>query len=246
MKGTVALLIPGNMCDARMWRGGGGVITRTLRKVLGVEPLDANVFKDDTIEAMASRALSSRARSLLPVGFSMGAIVAVEMALQSPDRVKGLILSGYNAGADLPNRASARPGQQEKARSGHLQELVTEELKPHYLAAENKFDGILRALLSDMAMAAGADVFVRQSEALRIRKSYEARLCELDVPVLFLAGHEDRLCPPEWHANWSSRTPGSDFFEIKGAGHMVPLEQPCLFAKAIENWIVNNMERLAA
>ena len=246
MKGATALLIPGNMCDARTWRGGSDVIRRKLREKLGKEPADANVFEDDTVEEMARRALRSTHGPLVPIGFSMGAIVGVEMALQAPGRISGLVLSGYNAGADLAARASARPGQQDRVRRGLLQEVIVEELKPLYLAAENKSDQELRDLLLDMAIAAGPCVFVRQSEALRNRKGRKLQLGELDIPVLYLAGCEDRLCPPKWHMEWSSLTPRSCFVEIEGAGHLAPLEQPRRFANAIEQWININIERAAA
>lgn len=244
MKGATALLIPGNMCDERMWRGGSDVIRRKLRQKLGKEPADANVFEDDTIGSMAQRALRSTSGPLVPIGFSMGAIVAVEMAFQAPDRISGLVLSGYNAGADLAARASARPGQQDRVRRGFLKEVIVQEFKPLYLAAENKSDQELRNLLLDMAMAAGPSVFVRQSEALRVREGRKQQLCGLGAPVLYLAGCEDQLCPPKWHVEWSSLTPRSRFVEIEGAGHLAPLEQPRRFANTIEQWI--NIERVAA
>lgn len=246
MKGSTALLIPGNMCDARMWRGGSDVIRRKLRAKLGKEPADADVFDDESVEAMASRALASTRGPLLPIGFSMGAIVAVEMAFQAPERICGLVLAGYNAGADLAARATARPLQQDRVRRGHLHEVIVEELKPFYLAAENKADKNLRDLLLDMAIEAGPSVFVRQSEALRKRKGRQAQLGELKIPVLYLAGCEDRLCPPKWHVTWSTMTPGSSFEEIVGAGHLVPLEQPRRVANAIEQWINKNIERETA
>jgi pimeloyl-ACP methyl ester carboxylesterase len=246
MKGATALLIPGNMCDARMWRGDGDVIRRNLRQELGLELTDANVFEDDTIGAMAQRALRSTSGPLVPIGFSMGAIAAVEMALQAPDRISGLVLSGYNAGADLASRASARPAQQDRVRSGLLQDVIVEELKPLYLAAENQSNSALRDLLLEMAMSAGPDVFVQQSEALRTRQSRRNRLGELKAPVLYIAGCEDCLCPPKWHTEWAALTSNATFCEIEGAGHLVPLEQPRRFATAIEQWIITQNERLAA
>jgi pimeloyl-ACP methyl ester carboxylesterase len=245
MTGVTALLIPGTMCDARIWRSGGDIIRRKLLTALGTQPTDADLNQDDTVEAMASRALRETSGPLLLVGFSMGAIVAVEMALQAPDRICGLILSGYNAGPDAAERASARPLQQDRVRSGLLRDVIVKELKPLYLAAENKCDRELRDLLLDMAMDAGPSVFVRQSEALRNRVGRQIQLSMLGVPTMYLAGCEDRLCPPKWHLEWSTLTPKSCFVEIEGAGHLVPLEQPRQFASAIEQWININIKKAA-
>jgi pimeloyl-ACP methyl ester carboxylesterase len=246
MKGAVALLIPGNMCDARMWRGGGDVIRNRLRGALGAEPIDVDTFHDATIAKMAERALASAHGPLLPIGFSMGAIIAVEMAIQAPERVKGLILAGYNAAADLPERAALRLLQQAKVKGGHLASILIDELKPNYLATSKHGDEELRTLLFDMGMTCGPEVFIFQSEALRLRLSRVEALSHVGIPVLYLTGAEDALCPPDWHRRWKSLTPGSKFVEVEAAGHMAPLEQPHLFAGAIDRWAELITGRLAA
>ena len=102
MAATVVLL-PGHMCDARLWRELPAALFGD------AQVIHADLTQDVTISAMAARALKSMAGPLLPVGFSMGAIVAVEMARIAPERVAGLILSSYNAAADLAERAARRP-----------------------------------------------------------------------------------------------------------------------------------------
>jgi pimeloyl-ACP methyl ester carboxylesterase len=237
MMPATPVLLPGNMCDARLWRGGDDAIMGMLSGHEMGPLFDADLMQDDSISAMAARALSSTQGALLPVGFSMGAIVAVEMAVQAPRRISGLILAGYNATADLPERAAHRPAQQTEVRRGGLERILVEELKPNYLAAQNRGDNALLALLRDMGMGLGADVFVRQSEALRLREDQRNAIAEVDVPTLFLCGAEDRLCPPAWHRGWTGMTRNAHFEEIAGAGHMLPLEAPTAFAETIEHWI---------
>ncbi len=231
------VLLPGNMCDTRLW-------SAEVRALLS-GALDADLTRDDSISAMAERALTATNGQLLPVGFSMGAIVAVEMAVQAPERIVGLVLSGYNATADLPERAAHRPVQQVEVRAGGLERVLVEELKPNYLAAQNRKDGALRGLLRDMGMGLGADVFVRQSEALRLREDRRAAIAALDIPVLYLCGQEDTLCPPAWHQSWGDITPNAQFREVAGAGHMLPLEAPSVFAATIEHWMTINEKEFA-
>ena len=206
---------------------------------------DADLTQDDSIAAMAGRALSAAPGQLLPIGFSMGAIVAVEMAVQAPERVAGLVLAGYNATADLPERAAHRPTQQADVRAGGLERVLVEELKPNYLAAQNWGNAALLDLLRSMGMALGDDVFVRQSEALRLRDDRRDAIAALTVPVLYLCGGEDTLCPPEWHRNWSQMTPNAQFTEIKYAAHMLPLEAPHDFAATLKTWLNDNKEEFA-
>ncbi len=239
------ILLPGNMCDARLWRGGDEVIIRTLTDH-GMSPVfDADLTQDDNIAEMAKRALSATQGLLLPIGFSMGAIVAVEMAVRAPERVAGLVLAGYNATADLPERAAHRPVQQAEVHAGGLERVLVEELKPNYLATQNRTNEALLELLRDMGMGLGADVFIRQSEALRLREDRRALLAAFDVPVLYLCGAEDALCPPAWHRSWADQTSNARFEEISGAGHMLPLEAPTKFSEILDHWLKQNREEFA-
>jgi pimeloyl-ACP methyl ester carboxylesterase len=230
------LLIPGNMCDARLWDAGGGAIRKALATATGRTPVDAETTQNDTIAAMAARALASTTGPLIPIGFSMGAIVAVEMAVQSPERIAALGLIGYNATADLPERAAHRPAQQAEVRSGGLERVLVEELKPNYLAAANRGNTPLLALLRDMGMTLGPDVFVRQSEALRLRDDRVGALSGITCPVFLMSGSEDALCPPAWHRRWQSLLADAQLF-IEPAGHMVPLEAPLALAEKLAAWL---------
>jgi pimeloyl-ACP methyl ester carboxylesterase len=230
------LLIPGNMCDARLWGGAGGAVRTALAAATGRVPADADTTRDDTIAAMAARALAATEGPLIAIGFSMGAIVAVEMAVLAPDRIAGLGLIGYNAAADLPERAAHRPIQQAEVRAGGLERVLVEELKPNYLAAANRGNAPLLALLRDMGMALGPDVFIRQSEALRLREDRVASLAHIACPVLLMAGEEDALCPPAWHRRWHGLIPDAQL-HIESAGHMVPLEAPLALAEKLAAWL---------
>ena len=227
------LLIPGNMCDARLW---DAVVREALAAATGRAPVDVDTFQDNTIAAMAARALAMTEGPLLPVGFSMGAIVATEMAVIAPERIEGLVLVGYNATADLPERAAHRPAQQAEVSTGGLERVLVEELKPNYLAAANRHDPALLALLRDMGLTLGPEVFIRQSEALRLREDRVAALPDLACPVLLMVGEEDALCPPAWHRCWQALIPDAQL-HIEQAGHMLPLEAPHVLADRLAMWL---------
>jgi pimeloyl-ACP methyl ester carboxylesterase len=235
------VLLPGNMCDAQLW-------TAEVRAQLP-GAIDADLTRDDSVSAMAARALEAAEGKLLPVGFSMGAIVAVEMAVQAPDRIAAMVLAGYNATGDLPERAAHRPVQQAEVRAdtrgAGLERVLVEELKPNYLAAQNQNDNALLGLLRAMGMGLGPEVFVRQSEALRLREDRRATLAALVMPVLYLCGSEDTLCPPAWHQSWAAMTSKAQFRQIAGAGHMLPLEAPAAFAATIKHWLKTNEKDFA-
>jgi pimeloyl-ACP methyl ester carboxylesterase len=226
------VLLPGNMCDARLW-------TDAVRGALP-GAVHADLTQDGTIAGMAARTLARFEGRLLPVGFSMGAIVAVEMWCQAPERIGSLVLLGYNATADLPERAALRPVQQADVRSGGLERVLVEEMKPNYLAEAQRGNWALLDLLRDMGMRLGPEVFRRQSEALRLRADRVANLSGITVPVLYGCGKEDRLCPPAWHERWLAVTANAEFAEFDHSGHMLPLEAPEALAATIARWCARN------
>lgn len=229
MKRPALLLLSGNMCDTQLWSG-----------IQDLEATHADLSQDDSIAEMAERALASNPGPLILLGFSMGGIVALEMARKARERIKGLILADTNAGADLPERAAARPVQQDRVRNGELAHIVADELKPAYLAVQNRGNELLNTLLFKMAMALGDDVFIRQSEALRTRADLGPVLDTFLGPVIFLCGSEDALCPPARHQKMAERCHNAELHIIPGAGHLLPLEQPEQFRAVIDDWLTRN------
>lgn len=226
------LLLPGNMCDARLWRG----IEPYLEGWPVVCPL---LDSDDSIAGMAERVLADTGGPVIPVGFSMGGIAALMIAALAPERIAALALLDTNASADLPERAAVRPAQQQAVRDGALESIVLDQLMPNYLAAANAGDAGLRALILEMALDLGTDVFVRQSEALRTRPDQRAIVAKLDKPLFLACGSEDRLCPPEWHRRMAGEAADAELHIIEGAGHMLPLEQPDRLGSALKAWLAH-------
>lgn len=227
------LLIPGNMCDARLWEPVAAHLAAAGHGVRHAPRLDQN-----SIAAMAQAVLAEQEAPIIAVGFSMGAIVAAEMARCAPQRVAALGLIAFNASADLPERAAVRPRQQAGVRAGRLAEIVADELKPNYLAESNRRNAALLETVMQMALTLGPDVFVAQSEALRLRDDLRPALPGIRVPVLLACGAEDRLCPPEWHRQWASAVGSrARFEEIGGAGHLLPLERPDALGRTLIDWL---------
>jgi pimeloyl-ACP methyl ester carboxylesterase len=81
-------------------------------------------------------------------------------------------------------------------RAGGLERVMREELKPNYLTRGPNYDAILDLCMA-MALDLGAEVFERQSIALRDRPDQQETLRHVDVPTLILCGREDALCPVE-------------------------------------------------
>lgn len=229
--GPTILLLPGNMCDERMWHD--------VQPAFAGWKTECRVPTENTIREMASACLDRFAGKLIPVGFSMGGIVGLAMADIAPDRISGLGLLDTNAGADRPERAAMRPRQQRDALAGGLASVVMQELKPAYFAPENRSNERLRSLVLDMAINLGPEIFVSQSEALRTRPDLWQALEQLDAPVLIACGTEDDLCPPELHKRLAETSQNSELHIVPGAGHMLPLEQPQKLNELLSRWLAH-------
>jgi pimeloyl-ACP methyl ester carboxylesterase len=229
------LLLPGNMCDGRLWQGGGGVLLDRIAS-LGW-PIRCPALTDATVIGMAQRLARDQAGALIPIGFSLGGIVALALARLVPERIAAIALLDTNAAADLPERSAERPRQQDEVRAGALEQVVIGELKPNYLAADHCGDCDLLDLLRDMALDLGPELFAAQSEALRTRPDLRGVLGRLDVPAFVACGAEDRLCPPEWHRALAAEAADAELHVIAGAGHMLPLEQPDALAQRLGGWL---------
>ena len=115
--------------------------------------------------------------------------------------------------------------------------MVAEELKPAYLAAENRSDAALLALLNRMATDLGPAVFERQSEALRTRPDLRDVLPSLDVPSFVACGAEDELCPPALHQALAESARDAELHVVPGAAHMLPLERPDELGHRLADWL---------
>ena len=119
------VLIPGMMCDARMW--GGFAAPCPFIHALPVE--------HGTVQDLAASILANAPKLFALAGLSMGGILALEILAQAPERLDRLAQFDTNPGAEPPQAQAARDLQIAKALSGALDSVLRDEMKPNYLAA---------------------------------------------------------------------------------------------------------------
>ncbi|MGP1358660.1 alpha/beta fold hydrolase [Roseicyclus sp.] len=227
---TPLLLLPGMMCDGRLF---GPQIAALARKR---EVLVGDITRASTIPDICRDILRDAPQRFALAGLSMGGIVAMELMAQAPERVERLALLDTNPRAELPEVKARRAPQIEAVRQGGLARVMREELKPNYLAHGARRAGVLD-LCMEMALDLGPEVFERQSVALRDRADRQETLRGVRVPTLVLCGREDALCPVERHELMHALVPGSRLAIIEGAGHLPTLERPVETSAALADWL---------
>ncbi|GGB61908.1 hydrolase [Roseibium aquae] len=227
---TPLVLLPGMMCDARLF--GPQIAAFSGTRTLHCAPITGQA----SIEALAISVLEHAPPRFALAGLSMGGIVAMEVIRKAPDRVAGLALLDTNPCPELETVKAKREPQIEKVLSGHLRSVVRNELKPNYLASGPRRREILDLCMT-MAVDLGPEVFVRQSRALQTRPDQRASLQAVKVPTLILMGADDRLCPIERHELMHKLIDGSRLVIIEGAGHLPTLERPEEVSAALTHWL---------
>ena len=224
------VLLPGLMFDARLFAPQVAALSAEMPVTV------ADIGGHDTMAALAAAVLADAPPVFALGGLSMGGIVAMEVLRQAPERVAKLALMDTNALVEAPEMQARRGPQMDKARAGQLEQVMREEMKPNYLTEGPQRAAILD-LCMDMAMDLGADVFVRQSMALRERPDQCDTLRGVRVPTLVLCGRDDRLCPVARHELMHALVSDSVLEIIEGAGHLPTLEQPEQTTVALRRWM---------
>ena len=219
------LLLPGMMCDERLWSH--------QTKAMSVPVYVADTSKADNFKDMAAQVLAAAPPSFAMAGLSMGGILAFEIWRQSPERVTHLALLDTNPHPDAPNKKAMRFEQIEAAASGRLEELAIESLKPLYLAEKNRNDETMLKTILEMALDLGPEVFERQSLAVMNRPDSVPTLATISCPTSVMCGLEDTICPVRFHEFMAREIPNANLAVIDDCGHLSSMEQPTIITEEL-------------
>lgn len=145
---TVYLLIPGLLCDERLW----AAQAEALSDIASCRTPDLTAY--ESIDQMADGILSQAPEQFALAGFSMGGCVALEIVARAPQRVLQLALLSTSAAGIAPTVRSHYQESIVNLQAGGL---------ARYLA--DAYSMLWKAF-SDMGEVLGAQVAVRQMRAL--------------------------------------------------------------------------------
>jgi 3-oxoadipate enol-lactonase len=169
------------------------------------------------------------------VGISMGGMVAQELALAHPERIRTLTIGASYCGGpegvlmtpeDLQMLGAAvASGDREQV----FRVMWEINLSPGFREDDSRF-----ATFSEMAseLSSPQPVILQQMQACSAHNTHE-RLGQIDLPTLVIHGDADRLLGYPNGREIASSIPGARLETLEGVGHMFWWEQPQRSAELI-------------
>jgi pimeloyl-ACP methyl ester carboxylesterase len=169
------------------------------------------------------------------MGISMGGMVAQELVLRHPERVRTLTLGCTYAGGEgssLTERAvieqltaSMLSGDRERA----IRTSWEVNVSPSYAAGQDSYETFAEVARQ---LPVAVEVIMAQAQAVAGHDT-STRLGDVGVPTLVIHGTADRMLP---HANGvaiASRIPGARLELLDGVGHLFCWEEPARSAELV-------------
>ena len=224
------LVLPGLLEDADAFEPQ----LASLREVTTCEVAD--LTRGDSIGKLAEDALAQAPQGPLAVaGHSMGGYVALEMVRRWPARVERLALLNTHA------RPDSAESTENRRRLMALAERdfpgVIQALTPKLLAPAHQGDPGMTGTLSEMALGAGKEAFLRQERAIIGRIDSRPGLGAIRCPTLVVAAAQDQLRSLAEAREMADAIPGATLAVIEDSGHMIPIEAPQRLLDVIVPWL---------
>jgi 3-oxoadipate enol-lactonase len=244
--GEPLVLLPGFGSDASAFAPQVGELAKRWR-VLVVNPRGV-AFSDapDSERYDIARAAEDAARvangPLHVVGASMGAAIAIELALAHPDRVRSLVLVTpfVHVSARLASVADAWVCAASAGADVVGSVLVPWMFSETFLADVARRERAARSIAQTSGRVPTA-VLQRWAAGLAAWSGTRAHdLARIATPTLVVAAGDDLLTPPAEAETIAAAIPGARLQGIEGSGHAVSIERATAVTRAIVDHVATH------
>jgi 3-oxoadipate enol-lactonase len=166
------------------------------------------------------------------IGTSLGGRIALELTVESPERVAALVLVGSGLDGHEWSEEVRAFGEEEDAalERGDLDAAVEANLKL-WLAGD--VDPEVRALVADMQRTAFERQVGHEVRSVSLDPPASARLQDIAAPTLVVTGDEDVHDIHEIAGKLAAEIPNAERATIAGSGHLPSLERPDEFDRVV-------------
>jgi len=242
-KGEPVLLIMGLGYTLDMWHRTSPLLSRHYRVILfdnrgvGRSDCPAGPYSIAGMAGDAAAVLDAAGCDRVHAfGVSMGGMIAQELALNYPKRVKSLILGCTAAGGPQAVRAEPEVLLALSARALMTPEEGVQAMVPFIYDRSTPRERIDEDLEIRMRTFPKSETYLAQMAGIMDFEAY-SRLDRLSVPTLVIHGENDRLVPPGNGELISNRIPGARLVLLKNASHIFITDQELESPKTIMDFL---------
>jgi pimeloyl-ACP methyl ester carboxylesterase len=170
-------------------------------------------------------------------GLSMGGYVAWQFALRHRQRLAKLVLCDTRAIADSPEAAAGRLKTAERVLAEGASVVAVSMLGKLFAPATAKEQPTIVEATRQVMLRTKPEGIAAALRGMAERPDVSGRLAEFDVPALVICGEHDAISPLAEMRGIAERLPRARFVEVKGAGHMAPLERPAEVNAALREFL---------
>jgi pimeloyl-ACP methyl ester carboxylesterase len=192
-----------------------------------VEPYDL-----EQISASLARLIEALGgEPVVLVGHSMGGMIAQETYARHPQLVRAMALCftsaafGGGSGEFTRQFIAARIGPLDQGRT--MAEIAA-QLIPTMGS---------NSALAEQIMAGVPPETYRKAVQLLTTFDRKKELADIKVPVLLVAGSEDKTAPPAVMERMAQKIPGAEYVVLEGCGHLGPMDRPEAFNAALLSFL---------
>ncbi|GAX89449.1 alpha/beta fold hydrolase [Effusibacillus lacus] len=167
--------------------------------------------------------------SVIAVGHSMGGAIAMDMAVNQPGLVKGMVLVNPAPAEGFVTPEERKPLIEQMIRDRNLMKMALSAVVP--TAAQGE---LFEAIVDD-AMIAGPTIVSNYTSLGQA--DYRSRLSGLAIPTLIVYGVLDTLIPLDMIERTRDAIAGSELVLYDGIGHSPNVEVPDRLVKDISRFI---------
>lgn len=173
------------------------------------------------------------------IGLSLGGMVALEIALTQPRRVGNLIVANsFDTTATEEFRTIAegwaRTFRGEDGPVKRFESIWPMNVNEAFRASAEGMRTY--QVWHGLAAAADGSSLAYVAEGI-VGFDVIMRMDSLSMPVLFIAGEQDRMSPPAISQRMADRVPNARFIEIQGAAHISNADSAATFNEAVISFL---------
>lgn len=245
---TNLVLIHGWGCDSRTWQP----LLPALQKIATVTCIDlpgfgrSEMLADYSLDAVLARLEPQLPEYSVIMGWSLGGMLAVQLAARYPQKISGVIALAANAKfVASPDYLAAMA----RSVNRHFNNSFTQDPQ----ASLKIFGGLLaqgdeheRALLKQLRRTETGEINPNWLQALELLAQLDNRaaLAQLTLPVLHLLAEKDALVPESAAAALKELNPQQHIVVLENAAHALHWSRSQRVIELVADFLVRQTERI--